>query len=515
MSRIKIRTLYLVVIAISIFILLFFINPLNLTSYSTLHKQNLLLNIQESSRLHHLFAKDTEDVGKNETDKMTSPENVTKKSKIEIDMDLLERIESLLTDIRSKKRDNRLEVSNGLKRRKDQDHTATNERKDIPKVTGQRSKDTDPKVIESKSMDGKFGFLLSKFRRNEISNVTDEKQLIEQKNAKELDKDSLGNIQGVTKYENGHQLSQQLNTIRYSPETPSKSDNENKADVCDSCFKNDFKYLINPESMCKHSGDLDLLIVVSSAPSDRNARDSLRKTWASTSMMKSMNMKCVFFVGIIDNHQTQRSLKEESEQYHDIVQLQFKDSYSNLTYKTLSELRWVSEFCANTKYVMKTDSDMFVNTYILPNILKGISNARFIGGHCWGPSPPHREANSKWYVSYKSYRHSSFPPMCSGTGYIISLDLVLEILQISKNIPYFHLEDVFIALCIKKLNVKPVYLQGFSNMRTPYDACRYRYKVVTSHEIAPNLLVNYWENMLKCSMKLEEQQYQPKDLYLP
>ncbi|XP_021372291.1 beta-1,3-galactosyltransferase 1-like [Mizuhopecten yessoensis] len=527
MSRMKIRRLYLVLIAVFIFIFLFFIMASNVTSFSSEQRRIMSPSRSSSLQQYRFSGQEIASVEKNETNnKMTSirdtqivATNSTETKKIEIKIDTLQRIESLLSDIKRRQEvsDNAQEASKKLTGEKFLGERSISGNNLVSSDLHERSEDLNSNMEVPKSTDTKSK-LFQLRQRNDISPVIGEKEL-SQKNQFKQDNELLGKIQGmldemVSKKmsENGVQLFKQLNTTKPLKGTSSKlpSDSSSRLKVCDSCFKNDFKFLTNPESLCKHSGDLDLLIAISTAPMNREARDAIRKTWASTSMMSSGNMRSVFFIGVNQDKQMQMQLDSESQQYHDIVQLQFKDSYSNLTYKTLSELRWVSEFCTNTKYVMKTDSDMFVNTFLLPNILKGAPKTNFIGGDCWGPSPPHREQSSKWYVSYKSYRHSSFPPMCSGTGYLMSKDLVLNILQMSKNIPFFHLEDVFIALCTKKLNVKPVYLNGFSNMRTQYDDCTYRYKVATSHEISPTQLVRYWSDMQRCELKLEELGYDPR-----
>jgi len=44
-----------------------------------------------------------------------------------------------------------------------------------------------------------------------------------------------------------------------------------------------------------------------------------------------------------------------------IVKADFQDSYRNLTYKAMSALSWISRHCNNTRYVLKTDDDAYVN----------------------------------------------------------------------------------------------------------------------------------------------------------
>ena len=57
----------------------------------------------------------------------------------------------------------------------------------------------------------------------------------------------------------------------------------------------------------------------------------------------------------------QMQVSNESHEYGDIVQEDFIDTYANLTVKTLMLLKWFTENCADTQYVMKTDDDMYIN----------------------------------------------------------------------------------------------------------------------------------------------------------
>lgn len=511
MSRLKMRLLYLGLISVLVFMLLIFLMPANNTpNYLNFHKQKAWRNITSSGRLSLLFVSEAEKVKTNGTEGSDFPrkevktvsEAVEKEKKIEVDRDMLQRIEILLSEIKQKQ-DRQDGNSKGTK---DIQHKMDKNNNDILKKTGanvigKRSEEQKPKISPVLSGDKTSQENDNASNQDLLGSI---KSSLDRIVAKEVVKEEIP--------KHSHEIPSDAKSL--SVKTPSDA-NSSKPESCESCFKNDFKYLINPESVCKHSNDLDLLIAISSAPTDYKARSVIRKTWAAPSLMESGKMKCVFFVGNIEDQQMQQELRAESDRYNDIVQLQFKDSYANLTYKTLSELRWVSEYCKNAKYMMKTDGDMYVNTLILPNILKDAPKEKFIGGHCWGRSLPHREKSSKWYVSYKSYTHSSFPPMCSGTGYVISMDFVLQILQVSKSIPFFHLEDVFIALCAKKLNVQPVYIDGFYNIRPSFDDCTYRYRVVTSHQISPDLLQMYWDRVKMCSIKMDELHYQAKPLYIP
>ena len=62
--------------------------------------------------------------------------------------------------------------------------------------------------------------------------------------------------------------------------------------------------------------------------------------------------------------QTQQdSIRNESLVHGDIVQGNFLDSYKNLTYKTVMGHMWVSRFCRQAQFVMKTDDDIYLDLY--------------------------------------------------------------------------------------------------------------------------------------------------------
>ncbi|NWH44037.1 B3GT5 galactosyltransferase, partial [Fregata magnificens] len=68
---------------------------------------------------------------------------------------------------------------------------------------------------------------------------------------------------------------------------------------------------------------------------------------------------------------------------------------------------------------------------------------------------PIRKRGSKWYVSREEYPGDTYPPFCSGTGYVLSTDVASQIYNVSESVSFIKLEDVFIGLCLAKLKVRP------------------------------------------------------------
>ena len=272
-----------------------------------------------------------------------------------------------------------------------------------------------------------------------------------------------------------------------------------RPDTCKSCFPMDFRKIIDEENTCKGT-ETEVLILISTSPQNKEAREAIRATWGKVCQGDNSKLKYLFVLGNASNDELNGQLKKESDVHHDMIQVDFKDSYANLTYKTMMGLKWANEYCENAKYVMKTDDDMYLNTELLPLLIKQIPQENFLGGFCWGPSPPHRDMNSKWYVSYEMFRSSLYPSMCSGTGYILSSNIIPRILATSRNIPFFYLEDVYLAICLNKVGLHPTSIGGFNNQFSLYDRCDYKNNVITSHQIDPDMLKYYWSDSRLCDI---------------
>ncbi|KAG9483351.1 hypothetical protein GDO78_009333 [Eleutherodactylus coqui] len=228
----------------------------------------------------------------------------------------------------------------------------------------------------------------------------------------------------------------------------------------------DYIYIINEPNKCRVSRPfLILLIAVQAWQSE--ARQAIRQTWGKEDLLHGVQTLRLFLLGTdAAPNNAQQALVDESQKYRDIIQQDFLDTYNNLTLKTLMGLKWVTTYCPQIPYVMKTDSDMFVNTEYLVNKLLL-------------PDQPPR----------KNY--------FTGTGYVFSGDLAEKILKVSASIKLLHLEDVFVGICLYKLGVSPVPPpkdSDFNHWKRSYSHCLYN-QIVTSHQFEPKELIAYWDNL--------------------
>lgn len=143
-----------------------------------------------------------------------------------------------------------------------------------------------------------------------------------------------------------------------------------------------FTFLSNCRQKCRQADDDDTLVVprivfiIKSAMGHSDRRDAIRKSWGFEKRFSDVLIRTIFTLGIADrNMKTQNDLQasidKESQQYNDIVQSDFIDSYYNNTIKTMMGMRWAIEYCPRSRFFMFVDDDYYVST---KNVLRFLRN---------------------------------------------------------------------------------------------------------------------------------------------
>ncbi|XP_053104564.1 beta-1,3-galactosyltransferase 2-like [Hemicordylus capensis] len=258
-----------------------------------------------------------------------------------------------------------------------------------------------------------------------------------------------------------------------------------------------YRFLISESDKCTKRTPF-LLLLISTTVNEHEHREAIRKTWGNEMVVPGIEVVRLFMLGLTKEGQNQAIL-QESRQYHDIIQQNFLDTYNNLTLKTLMGMTWVASYCSQANFVMKTDSDVFVNTeYLIQKLLQPIrplSRGEYFTGNIMRGYQPHRIKTSKWYMPKEVYPDDNYPEFCSGTGYVFSTPVASKILEASVSIPYVHLEDIYVALCLLKegISLTPPPRQALFNIHTiPFSPCTYN-SLITSHGIHPSELLTFWQ----------------------
>ena len=266
-----------------------------------------------------------------------------------------------------------------------------------------------------------------------------------------------------------------------------------------------FKYIINCPELCKGIDDLFILAYIHTAPDHYKRRMVIRQTWGN-SVHYSVKVRVVFVMGKTGNIETstiQQALYFEAEQYGDIVQEDFEDTYHNLTYKGIAALKWISNSCRQARFILKADDDIFINTFTLirhlqrahPNGASGLLKCLV-----WTNMPVMREG--KWKVSVDEFKDSYYPTYCSGSAFVLSPDLAIALHEISYRVPFFWVDDFYITglLPLKLGNVKHIqfmstYVLNGGELEDKFTGPQW-YTYIFSHVHNLNRVQSVWKKLV-------------------
>lgn len=262
-----------------------------------------------------------------------------------------------------------------------------------------------------------------------------------------------------------------------------------------------YQYIINQPAVCRDRSPF-LVFMVPVTPQEVSAREAIRKTWGAP----GQDTLTLFYMGLPEGGQLssiQDRLEDESRKHADIIQMNFQDSYQNLTIKTMMMMNWLATHCPNASYIMKVDADIFVNVFYLIRWLRSSPQQGFITGSVINDGRPRRDRNSKWHISEEQYPEDSFPPYVSGAGYVFSADLAGRISWASRFVRMIPLEDVYVGLCLRVLGVRPVYSFSLLTLRNlfeirnlEYNRCTFA-KLMIVNGFNSSKLLHAWQDFSK------------------
>ncbi|KAJ4922739.1 hypothetical protein JOQ06_004142 [Pogonophryne albipinna] len=266
-------------------------------------------------------------------------------------------------------------------------------------------------------------------------------------------------------------------------------------------YPRNYHFVMDNKEVCKTKTPF-LVLMVPVAPKNVAARDAIRQTWGNSSEVQGDVVLTLFMLGLYrgaDVDALQEKLQQENRLHHDLIQSDFLDTYLNLTIKTMVIMDWLATRCPEAAYAMKVDSDMFLNIDNLVMMLQkpDIPKLNYLTGMLMWNRPVIRSKNSKWYVPVEMYPEPLYPTYTLGMGYVFSNDLPEKIVEASKSINYFNIEDAYVGACMKKLGLSPQSPPNpskFKAYNTKFNRCEFS-KIITYILGSPKQLVDYWNDL--------------------
>lgn len=276
--------------------------------------------------------------------------------------------------------------------------------------------------------------------------------------------------------------------------------------------------------------NIRVVYLVKSAMKNFKQREVIRKTWGYEKRFSDVTIKTVFLLGSPEdeskeNKYLMEQIKDEYDEYNDIVQGNFVDTYYNNTIKTMMGLRWAAEICPYARFYAFFDDDYYVSTrnmlrflrnpvnypqYLREEVINFDDNAgvfrrqlkqmidfdlpddvKLYAGHVFH-SRPQRHKFSKWYLSLEDYPYSMLPPYVTAGGFVLSKEAMLDFYYASYFVQRFKFDDVYLGLIAKKLEIEPFHCPEFHFYHKPHTIPGYRYVVASHGYTDPEVLEKVW-----------------------
>ncbi|XP_041700897.1 beta-1,3-galactosyltransferase 4-like [Coregonus clupeaformis] len=236
-------------------------------------------------------------------------------------------------------------------------------------------------------------------------------------------------------------------------------------------------YLLMPSPhVCQHAKPY-LITMVTSAPANQRARQAIRDTWGGEVEVRGHRVMTLFMVGVASDPGIAKLLIDEAWERGDLIQGRFWESYSNLTLKTLSMLRWAQRFCPQAHFLAKVDDDVLFN----PGGL-----LRYLNRSTVNNTYEHRDL---YLGRLHLHRHCLHPLPRSA---LLKISLTAAATPLSTPLPP---EDVFVGLCARTAGVLPSNCPLFSGgPAVPYGRCCYQ-TMVSIHHISPREMLRFWADV--------------------
>lgn len=222
---------------------------------------------------------------------------------------------------------------------------------------------------------------------------------------------------------------------------------------------------LSPSTLCSSKNDntQHVFVYVLSSIKSFERRQLIRKTWANNN-----NLRVAFIIGKSTELIYEQLIQIEQNNYDDIIQGNFIDSYRTLSYKSLTAWKWFNDNCdpKQIKFIIKIDDDVILNSYYLNDILSDKQNeyniqnlkSTFSCTVFTGYSPD-KDPASKYYVNDNEYNAnlygiSYYSDYCFGPGFLMNVDLAAKLYSQSLGIKLFWLDDAYVGILARYTNAK-------------------------------------------------------------
>ncbi len=210
--------------------------------------------------------------------------------------------------------------------------------------------------------------------------------------------------------------------------------------------------LLEPSGYQSYNNNRTFFIYILSYIKNFHQRHTIRHTWGDVTQYNftGRDVRIIFVVGLhrtLDHPEDMMDVIQVSREsclYDDILLINMKESYLNLTVKNMAAMIWIGEKLPSVKHFYKTDDDAMINVFGWlreAQHMDSSSCTTCFWCHVFYESTVLRDG--KWGVPFSEYSGEIYPPFCSGTGYLYSRSTLEAVLHHVPSRPLYRLEDVY------------------------------------------------------------------------
>lgn len=179
---------------------------------------------------------------------------------------------------------------------------------------------------------------------------------------------------------------------------------------------------------------------------------------------KFSNIQFFFFTGLSSNETINKMIYMENTIYKDVIIFPFISRYCTASLSFVSEMKWIMQNCFYYKWVIRHQSDVYVDVNKVTQLLTK-TNCKECGiGSVIRNMPIDRRKTGLYYVPHFLLPNvRDWPTYLRGPLMIYTKEAV-EIIdkQIGKVHPQYWLDDVYVGLLIQNTNIKLIEINNFS-----------------------------------------------------
>ncbi|KAK7068501.1 hypothetical protein SK128_009088 [Halocaridina rubra] len=218
-----------------------------------------------------------------------------------------------------------------------------------------------------------------------------------------------------------------------------------------------YKYLIEESDFCQRRQNLEIIAYVHSSISRVKKRNETRHTWAAVSSYNvGIFLGVIYVVGRAKNAYEDQIIRDESLQYHDIVQVDIEEDYHLLSYKSLAALSWIHLHCSEIPWTIHVDDDVVIDVFLLSLNLRDLNASDVEYFYC-NIMYSNVMREGKWAVDPRDYSSEKYPAFCSGLMWFIPTRLIPRLLYASQEAPFLWIDDVYVTgILAEKANISLV-----------------------------------------------------------